>query len=353
MPGIIRLWKWLTLALWIVLGVTMLTLLIAAIQSKSLKNCKGMEIEMLGEQRKYFLNKQEITSLLTSKGTMTVQGKSLKDFDLKKMEEKLEALPWIKNAELYFTNKQVLKVEVEERTPVARIFTSTGNSFYIDSELTKLPLSEKFSSRVPVFTNFPSDKNKWKGKDSMLMNDVKNISHFISKDSFWAAQVEQVDITGQREFQLIPKVGDHIVIFGDGDDIDKKFKRLYIFYRDVMSKTGWNRYSAVNVQFKGQVVASRKDMKEVKADTLLARQWIKQMIQNSQQLMLEDTLNRAQQNYGAVKPVILTNPVTPPMKTPTSVENTNPGKSKQSGKQGTDPKEIPKPKAVMPPLENR
>src|SRR4030095_5631689 len=106
-------------------------------------------------------------------------------------------------------------------------------------------------------------------------------------------QVEQVDIDLQRNFIIIPKTGDHQVLFGDGQDIEKKFNRLYIFYHDVLSKVGWTKYSTVNVQYKGQLVAGRKDLKEVKADTLLARKWIKQMIINSQQKVLDDTLTRA------------------------------------------------------------
>ena len=74
------------------------------------------------------------------------------------METELEKNVWIKTAELFFDNNEILQVTVQEREPVARVFTPRGTTFYIDNELAMLPLSEKFSARLPVFTNFPSDK---------------------------------------------------------------------------------------------------------------------------------------------------------------------------------------------------
>ena len=55
---------------------------------------------------------------------------------------------------------------MQEREPVARVFTVAGSTFYIDDELTQLPLSEKFSARLPVFTNFPSDNKVLAKADS-------------------------------------------------------------------------------------------------------------------------------------------------------------------------------------------
>jgi cell division protein FtsQ len=352
MPGIIRIWKWLGLAFWIVLGVTAVVFLISAMQSKSVRTCNGLEVEISGLKNYSFLEKQEVVKLLTANQKNAIKGKPLKDLDLKKMEEKLESMVWVKNAELFFDNGRVLQVKVEEREPVARVFCSNGSTFYIDNSLARLPLSDKFSIRLPVFTGFPSDRKKWKGKDSILMEKIKNISAFIRQDSFWTAQVEQVDIDMQRKFVIIPKTGDHVILFGDGEDIERKFARLYIFYRDVLSKVGWNKYSSINVQYKGQVAAGRKDVKEVKADTLLARQWIKQMILNSQLKVLEDTLTRAQQNSGPSKPVV-PGPDTPTLKTQPSKQIESSRKAREAGSKDSKPKENMKPRAVMPSKNNK
>jgi 3-oxoacyl-[acyl-carrier-protein] synthase-3 len=81
------------------------------------------------------------------------------------------------------------------------------------------------------------------------------------------------------------------ILFGDGADAAKKFRKLYAFYDEVMSKTGWNQYSTVHVGFRGQVVGTRKDAMEIRSDTTLARQLVKQMIKSQREEALKDTMH--------------------------------------------------------------
>ena len=74
------------------------------------------------------------------------------------MEMMLKHNSWIDEAELYFDNRNVLHITLTEKEPIARVFSTTGNSFYIDKIGNKIPLSEKRSARVPVFTGFPELK---------------------------------------------------------------------------------------------------------------------------------------------------------------------------------------------------
>ena len=291
MPSGSRLVKGLLLVFWIALSVSALTLLIGAMETRNAKPCNGYHITIEGASKGDFVDQKDVLKVMT-RINGSIKGKPMKEFDLKKMEEGLEKDPWIENAELYFDNNRELQVKVKEKEPVARIFTSTGASFYIDSTLDRMPLNEKFTPRLPVFTNFPSDKKSLKGKDSALMKEIKDISVFLLKDSFWMAQIDQVDINTSREFEMVPKVGNHTVIFGNGEEIETKFHKLYIFYNDVLSRAGWNKYSAVNLSYKNQVVATRKDMQSIRADTLLARQWVRQMIKNTRDQALADSARK-------------------------------------------------------------
>lgn len=285
-----RLLRSLMLVFWIGLSVSALTLLIAAMEARSSKPCKAVNISIVAGANAKFVEKQDVRNVLDFIGGKLV-GKSLKEFDLTKMEDSLELNPWVSNAELYFDNNRVLQVKVEEREPIARVFTANGNSFYIDTTLTRLPLSEKFTPRLPVFTGFPSERTKWKSSDSILLNQMKDISLFLAADSFWMAQIDQIDINPLKQFVMVPKVGEHTILFGDGNDAVKKFHKLYAFYDEVMSKTGWNQYSTVHVGFKGQVVGTRKDAMEIRSDTTLARQLVKQMIKSQREQALKDTIH--------------------------------------------------------------
>jgi cell division protein FtsQ len=237
---------------WLCIAAGTMVLLVAAMKAQSNKTCKGQEIRISGKADEWFLDKKDIATLLANQGG--IRGRSIKSFDLRRMENQLKNNVWVKDAELFFDNSRVLQVRVEERVPVARVFTAEGNSFYIDSSGEKLPLSDKFSARLPVVTGFPSEKDKLTGEDSVLMRDIINISNYLLHDEFWMAQVSQIDIQPDRTFDMIPVVGNHIIEFGDGTDYDKKFKRLLLFYQQVLSKTGMDVYQKVNVQYARQVI---------------------------------------------------------------------------------------------------
>jgi cell division protein FtsQ len=68
------------------------------------------------------------------------------------------------------------------------------------------------------------------------MSYIKNLSQFIQKDSFWSAQVAQVDITPQRNFEIVPTIGSYIIEMGDGENLERKFNRLMLFYKQVLVK---------------------------------------------------------------------------------------------------------------------
>jgi hypothetical protein len=138
-------------------------------------------------------------------------------------------------------DNEVLKVSIEEREPIARLFSTSGTSFYIDSMLFKLPLSDTYSAKVPVFTGFPSDKTILSELDSIILKQVKRLSMAIQKDSFHTAMIEQIDITPQLTFEFIPKIGNQLIQFGTATDIDAKLYKLKLFYKKVIAIESWNK----------------------------------------------------------------------------------------------------------------
>ena len=133
-----------------------------------------------------------------------------------------------------------------------------GNSFYIDSTGLRLPVNENATARVIVFTSFPSDKKILSAPDSLVLNDVKTISKYITADSFLNEQTAQINITQQRTYEIIPVVGNQIIRIGNADSLNEKFTKLLAFYKQVWSKVGFEKYSVIDVQYHGQVVAVRK-----------------------------------------------------------------------------------------------
>ncbi|MEO6820838.1 MAG: hypothetical protein ABI266_05785 [Ginsengibacter sp.] len=277
--------KILSASIWLLVACGVVVLLVAAMAKKDGDLVSGININITGVQNHYFLDKKEVIKILEDVNKKKLENSTIVTTDLSAMENELKKDQWIRKVEMFFDNNKVLQVNIDEREPVARIFTSNGNSFYIDTALTRLNISNKFSARLPVFTNFPTDVMILNKKDSSLLNQIATLSDFIAHDPFWMAQIEQVDITPFYTFELTPKLGNQIIRFGNGDNYKDKFNVLLAFYRQIQTKTGWNRYSVVDVQFKNQVVAIKRDAKEVKADSLKAVVIMKQIIAESQKKM--------------------------------------------------------------------
>ena len=274
--------KWVFNVVWLAIGTGTIVLLVAAIKKKDAQHCSGVSITIEGVDNNFFVDKKDILNSITTEVGGNAAGKRVSAFDLRKLEAELQKDIWVKSSQLFFDNNNRLVVKVLEREPVARVFTTSGTTFYIDSSLTMLPLSEKFSARLPVFTAFPSDKMVLSHADSALLKNILTVSMAILKDSFGMALIDQIDVTSQRNFEMIPKIGNTIIIFGDATEVEEKFKKLLLFYRQVIVKAGWNKYSEVNVQFKGQIVAKRKGAWDISSDSLRTLQLMKAIAENTE-----------------------------------------------------------------------
>lgn len=251
--------KILTICAWSVAGAALIVLLVAAVNSRKHGVCKGYEIIIDdGENDGRFIGRNDILKVITSNKKMPVKNRVIKSFDLNSIEAKLEKEVWVDNAELFFDNSGILKVIISERQPIARVFTSSGQSFYIDSTGRKLPLSANATAKVPVFTGYPFQYKKTAKGEKNLLNEMKTLSMYVTRDSFWKAQVAQIDITPQREFEIVPTVGNHIVEMGTTKNMEEKFRRLLIFYQQVLARTGLEKYQRIKVQYDQQVIGVTK-----------------------------------------------------------------------------------------------
>ncbi|HEY4208978.1 MAG TPA: FtsQ-type POTRA domain-containing protein [Puia sp.] len=283
--------KIVSLTLWCSLGAGVLVLLVAAIGYRNNKTCKGYKIDIAGPSGTQFIDKKQILELLAGAGAGKIQHTPIAHFDLHRMEAALEKNVWIKDAELFFDNNEVLRINVKEREPIARVFTREGGSFYMDSSGMELPLSEKLTARLPVFTDYPGKKIRTRGQDSLLVVQMKELSQFLREDSFWMAQIAQLDVTPDRHFELVPTVGNHVIGFGDGSDYQEKFHRLFVFYKEVLSKTGFDKYSRIDVAYAGQVIGTHKGSEGTRMDSLQGMRNIQQMIRSAQ-LLQSDTIHQ-------------------------------------------------------------
>ena len=244
--------------IWSMVSAGAIVLLVAATRQQSEKICEDVMVKVKSVDGVQYISEKQILNTISGGRPDLMKGQLIKTFDLSQLENLLEANLWIRNAELFFDNKDVLHINIIERQPVARIFSLSGESFYVDDMGEQLPVTADQIARVPVFTSFPTITKPLQTKDSLLLMQIKETGTYLLKHSFWMAQIDQININNY-EMEMIPKLGKHSILFGDGTKVEQKFNRLLLFYKQIMSKTGWNYYSTLDVRFDKQLVAVRRD----------------------------------------------------------------------------------------------
>ena len=228
--------------------------LVAASRQQNNKAIKGMEVHLNDEHEFSFLQRKDIEALLLRNRNIDLAQTAISKLDLRLMEDIARTNPWVAKADIFVDNRQVLQVNITQREPVARIFDINGSSYYMDSLLNTMPVSQGYAYPAPVFTNVPVLRN-----DSIQANlhqKIAYLSEMIGRDSFWHAQVTQIEVQPDQTFVLIPLFGDQRILIGDTANVQEKLKHLFAFYKNVSGKIGWDKYETLDVRYKNQVVAS-------------------------------------------------------------------------------------------------
>lgn len=225
--------------------------------------CKSILIDINRDDENYFINKADVLKILYSTGDSLI-GTKIDEIPLSLLERLIVANKYIKSAKVFIDIKGNLQVEIQQRKPMMRIINHAYQSFYIDEDGNKMPLSSLYSARSIVCNG--NILEAYDGKNDSLQTALASslyaLSKYIKADEFWEAQIEQIYIEQNNDFVFIPRVGDHKIIFGDTTNMVEKFDNLMIFYNKALPKVGWQTYHTINVKYKGQIVASRNDIAE-------------------------------------------------------------------------------------------
>ena len=84
------------------------------------------------------------------------------------------------------------------------------------------------------------------------------LASFIHADALWKALIDQVVVTPQGEFELVPTVGGQRILLGDGTALEERFAKLRLFYAHAMPMAGWRSHERIDLRFTDQVVITER-----------------------------------------------------------------------------------------------
>jgi len=219
-------------------------------QKPSNQVCHDMELIVKDSVYAGFITKKEVAELLRKKGLYPVD-QSMNGIRCKTLEKELTKHPLIDKTECYKTPSGKICVEVSQRIPILRIMGNNGDNYYIDNKGTIMPPEAKCLAHLVIVTG--------NVEKSFAMRDLYKFGVFLQKNAFWNAQVEQINVLPDKNIQLIPRVGDHLIYLGKLDGFEDKLSRVKAFYDKALNKVGWNKYTQINVEFNNQIICTKKE----------------------------------------------------------------------------------------------
>jgi len=207
----------------------------------------------------FLIDSADVIKIIERSFGMPLNDQASGIIDENRVERILEEDPFVKNAEVTITANSQVRIKIEQREPVLRVFDNLGAQYYLDEQGFRMPLSPHFTARILVANGDiqPHTPGFLERKNHHEMIDLFNLAQYISADKFWRAMIEQVYVNKRGEFVLIPKVGDQTIIFGKYIDVDDKFFRLKAFYEEGMSREGWKKFHSIDLRNRGQVVCEK------------------------------------------------------------------------------------------------
>jgi cell division protein FtsQ len=215
-----------------------------------------------------FLTEEEVENRLVLRN-MIGEDKVYEEMDLAEIEQFITEMPEVKEVEVFSYISGKWSIDLVLRQPIARIFNIDGSTCYLDKDGTLMPWSPNYTAYVITVTGNINETDYTKNVDNIINNDslktieilddLYDITSYVCSDEFLSAQITQIHINGYNEFELIPRVGDQRILFGDANYVAGKFKKLEYFYQEGISRAGWENYDTINIMYKSQVVCSKRN----------------------------------------------------------------------------------------------
>ena len=184
---------------------------------------------------------------------------------------------FVQQARVYKTLKGEIVIKVTQRLPILRVSLNNGYNFYVTDDEYVFPVQSRQALRLPIVTGSftPPFERGYAGKITPPAEDAErsrkksyeflinliNFVKFVEASAIWSSQIEQINVVDRGagsvldpKVEIVPRVGNHVVVLGSLEDYREKLDRLMFFYRQALDYEGWDKYRIIDLSFEGQVV---------------------------------------------------------------------------------------------------
>ena len=259
--------SWIKNILWLVFIITVFVVMgfIDSSKNKQIMNLPDVQVVEFEDQ--VFLTNDDIIDRLKGQGLIK-DDMLYSDIDFNEVEQFLEQMNEIKYVKVFVNSGKDWKIKIKLKEAIARVFNLDGSSCYLDKDGCLMPTSNNYTAHVLTVNGYINENDLTKTVQSVINNDSLRtietlddlfaISEYVCLNNFLSAQITHVYINANKEFELIPRVGNQRIMFGKAENIAGKFKKLEVFYKEGIPNAGWQKYDTINIMYKNQVVCSKR-----------------------------------------------------------------------------------------------
>ena len=211
--------------------------------------CEAVDLVVTDSIDYGFMSNKDILNLLNSQKISPV-GLKINEINTNEMEEIISKQPFVESVDCYKTPGNKIGIKIRQRVPLLRVMANNGENYYVDQKGETMPVPTGSTAYVPIITGNVS-------KD-FAKKELYAFGLFLRDNSLWNAQIEQINVTAQKELELIPRVGENVIFLGKPENYEEKLDRLKTFYEKGLNKVGWNKYSRISLEFNNQIICTKR-----------------------------------------------------------------------------------------------
>ncbi len=257
--------KILTILKWSLLSAYILAMLGFAAKKKDNIVCTALLISV--DNTHEFISQETVEKMLITKNII-IDSCIIDKLNFDEIEKIIETDPFVNDADVYSNFYGEVHIVIKQRNPIMRIITRDNNSYYIDEDCKLMPVCNHYSANV-IAVNGEIDADFLNpglapdiGRDSIsgdiTLAKLYNFVNYINDNELWKSQFEQIYINQDMEAELIPRVGNHVIIMGNLENYEYKLGKLEALYKKGFVLTDWNIYSSINLKYSDQVICKKR-----------------------------------------------------------------------------------------------
>lgn len=259
--------NWLFILKWAFVIAYLILVLGFTEKKKSEQICNNLNIIIHGNEN--FISEEIVENLLIT-NDINIDSCIIDNLNFDEIEKLIQEHPAVRSAEAFSDFLGNVSIKVIQRNPVLRVITKDNQDFYLDDEYKTMPLADYYTSHVTVLSgNISSefvntiiseeDKNHAETKlDNYSMYEILQIFDYIINHSLWKYQITHIYINEKMEIELIPRLGDHLIMMGYPDNFKYKLEKLETLYEQKFNEIDWDSFYKIDLRYSDQVILKKR-----------------------------------------------------------------------------------------------